>query len=199
MTRMNVYWAALVAFVGAIAMTVAAIAEPRWIVYSVTTPQGNTFEKRIGLARYCSNLDGGFVCRPYPYKELCQDRERAFCSLWRTVGFMASFGVIFCLVDLVAFAIVMGGGKYRRATGWPIVSTMLTLVAILQLVVISIVAWLYDHDDQFAIHGWRLGASWFLGTTSAVVHLLTAAGLAASAYWLPQEEGYEFLEEARDT
>lgn len=192
-------------------MIVASITEPHWISYSVTTTKGETLEKHIGLHKSCSSLDDPH-CRDFPSKELCQYGERYFCSMWRTVGFMASFAIILCLASLIAFALVMAGGKYRRETGWPFVAALLTLVSVVEFTIISIVvridalllhsswldtdvaqAYLYDHDDQFTVPGWNLDVSWYLGTVSAALSLTTAAGLAASAYLLPPEEGYEFL------
>ncbi|KAL6908301.1 hypothetical protein GGI43DRAFT_392416 [Trichoderma evansii] len=194
MTRVYVYTAGLVAFVAATAMIVASVTEPHWVSYSVTTTSGETLEKHIGLHKSCSSLDDPH-CRDFPSKELCQYGERYFCSMWRTVGFMASFEIILCLASLVAFALVMGGGKYRRETGWPFVAALLTLVSVVEFIIISIVAYLYDHDDQFTVPGWNLDVSWYLGTVSAGISLVIAAGLAASAYLLPPEEGYEFLDD----
>ncbi|KAL7927860.1 hypothetical protein ACQKWADRAFT_278052 [Trichoderma austrokoningii] len=194
MTRVYVYTAGLVAFVAATAMIVASITEPHWVSYSVTTTAGETLEKHIGLHKSCSSLDDPH-CRDFPSKELCQYGERYFCSMWRTVGFMASFTIILCLASLITFALVMGGGKYRRETGWPFVSALLTLVSVVEFIIISIVAYLYDHDDQFTVPGWNLDVSWYLGTVSAGISLAIAAGLAASAYLLPPEEGYEFLDD----
>ncbi|KAK5987521.1 hypothetical protein PT974_11652 [Cladobotryum mycophilum] len=197
MTRVYIYSAALVAFVAATVMILVAITEPNWVSYSVTTPQGHTFEKHIGLARSCSTL-GDPECRSYPYKELCQDGGRYFCSMWRTVSFIASFAVILCLVNLITFALILGGGKYKRETGWPFIGAMLTMIATLQFIIISIVAYLYDNDDQFTIPGWKLDVSWYLSTVSGAICLITAAGLAASAYLLPREDGYYFLEDPLD-
>ncbi|KAM0520147.1 hypothetical protein ACHAPE_003424 [Trichoderma viride] len=194
MTRVYVYTTGLVAFIAATAMIVASITEPNWVSYSVTTTAGETLEKHIGLHKSCSSLDDPH-CRDFPSKELCQYGERYFCSMWRTVGFMASFTIILCLASLIAFALVMNGGKYRRETGWPFVSALLTLVSVVEFIIISIVAYLYDHDDQFTVPGWNLDVSWYLGTVSAGISLVIAAGLAASAYLLPPEEGYEFLDD----
>ncbi|PNP42919.1 hypothetical protein TGAM01_v201551 [Trichoderma gamsii] len=194
MTRVYVYTTGLVAFIAATAMIVASITEPNWVSYSVTTTAGETLEKHIGLHKSCSSLDDPH-CRDFPSKELCQYGERYFCSMWRTVGFMASFTIILCLASLIAFALVMNGGKYRRETGWPFVSALLTLVSAVEFIIISIVAYLYDHDDQFTVPGWNLDVSWYLGTVSAGISLVIAAGLAASAYLLPPEEGYEFLDD----
>ncbi|PHH92849.1 hypothetical protein CDD83_4271 [Cordyceps sp. RAO-2017] len=198
MTRVSVYSSALVAFIAATAMMVASIATPNWVSYSVTTAKGDTYEKKIGLHKMCSNLNTP-QCHSFPPEELCQNGERYFCSMWRTVGFMASFATILCLACLISFLVIMRGGKYKRETGWPFVGGMLSIVAVVQLVVISIVAYLFDHDSQFDIPGWHLDFSWYLSTFSAVICLLSAAGLAASAYMLPPEEGYEFLGDAGDS
>ncbi|PNP57995.1 hypothetical protein THARTR1_02153 [Trichoderma harzianum] len=192
MTRVYVYTAGLVAFVAVTAMIIASVSEPNWVSYSVTTTKGETLEKHIGLHKSCSSLDDPH-CRDFPSTELCQYGERYFCSMWRTVGFMASFVIVLCLASLIAFALVMGGGKYRRESGWPFVAALLTLVSVVEFTIISIVAYLYDHDDQFTVPGWNLDVSWYLGTVSAALSLVTAGGLAVSAYLLPPEEGYEFL------
>lgn len=118
-------------------MIMAAIAVPRWITYSVNAGD-QTFEKHIGLHKSCSNLDEP-QCRRYPYKELCEDNSRYFCSMWRTVGFMASISALLCLASLVTFAVVLKGGKYEREKGWPFVTFLLSLVSTTQFVVISIV------------------------------------------------------------
>lgn len=119
-------------------MTIASLATPNWVSYSVTTAKGETFEKNIGLHKSCSNLDSQ-RCRDFPSPELCQAGGRYFCSMWRTVGFMASFATILCLASLVTFLVIMRGGKYKRETGWPFVTAMLSLVAVVELVMISLV------------------------------------------------------------
>ncbi|KJK89031.1 hypothetical protein H633G_07080 [Metarhizium anisopliae BRIP 53284] len=173
MTRVYVYSSALVAFVAATGMIVASIFIPNWVSYSVTTPKGDVVEKHIGLHKTCSNLNSP-TCREFPTAELCQAGERYFCDMWKT------------------------GGKYKRETGWPLVAGMLTLVSVVEFAVISIVAYLFDHDEQFTIPGWNLDVSWYISTVSATIALLAAAGLAVSAYLLSPEGGYEFLEDPID-
>merc|ERR1712169_153379 len=170
MTRVSVYSGTLVAFVAATAMTIAAIATPHWVSYTVTTTAGDHLSKHIGLHKSCSTLDDP-PCRNFPYKSLCQEGERYFCSMWRSVGFL----------------VVMKGGKYKRETGWPFITSMLAIVSATEFVVFAIVAYLYDNDDQFTVPGWNLDVSWILSTVSASVCALAGAGLAASAYLLPPE------------
>ncbi|KAJ6780192.1 hypothetical protein PWT90_04452 [Aphanocladium album] len=197
MTRVSVYSAALVAFVASAAMIVASIAMPNWIDYSVTTANGDTIRKTIGLHKSCSNLDG-HSCTPYPTKSLCQSEQRYFCTMWRTTGWLASFSVVLGLAGLVSFGVTLGGGKYKRESGWPFVSGLIATFAAVQLVIISVVAYLFDHDDQFIIPGWHLGISWYLAMFSAVLGITTVGALVLSAYLLPPEDGYEFLHEPEE-
>ncbi|RDA92530.1 hypothetical protein CP533_4164 [Ophiocordyceps camponoti-saundersi (nom. inval.)] len=197
MTRVSVYASALAAFIAATAMLIASIATPNWISYSVTTAKGSQVGKNIGLHKSCSNLDSP-PCHDYPPAEMCENGARYFCSLWRTVGFMASLATILCLACLTCFLVVMRGGKYKRETGWPFVAGMLSVVAVVELVLISMVAYLFNHDGQFSVPGWHLAFSWYLGTFSAVVCGLAAVGLVLSAYFVPPEGGYESLADGRD-
>jgi hypothetical protein len=119
-------------------MIISSIALPHWVTYSVTTANGDTLQKHIGLHKSCSSLDDP-PCRPFPYRELCQEGERYFCSMWKTVGFMAAVAAVLCLASLVTFAVVMKGGKYKRETGWPFVAIMVSLVSVVEFVIISIV------------------------------------------------------------
>lgn len=54
-------------------------------------------------------------------------------------------------------------------------------------------AYLFDNHSRFAVPGWQLDSSWILCTVSGAVAVLTAVGVAVSAYVLPPEDGYEFL------
>jgi hypothetical protein len=59
--------------------------------------------------------------------------------MWKTVGFLASFAVLLCLGTLVSFGVTLAGGKYKRESGWPLVSGLLALVSVVEFVIISIV------------------------------------------------------------
>ncbi|KAM3520569.1 hypothetical protein NHJ13051_006776 [Beauveria bassiana] len=178
-------------------MVVASIAMPNWIDYAVTTAKGDTIRKTIGLHRTCSTLDG-YRCGPFPTRALCQSEQRYFCTLWRSTGWLASFSVVLGLAGFVAFGATLGGGKYKRESGWPFVAGLIAVFAAVQLVVISVVAYLFDHDDQFSIPGWHIGTSWYLALASALLGIVTVVGLVSSAYLLPSEDGYEFLDEPAD-
>lgn len=60
-------------------------------------------------------------------------------------------------------------------------------------------AYLFDHNDQFDISGWYLDKSWNMSLASGLLCLFGAVGLAGSAYLLPSEDGYEFLEDAQES
>lgn len=119
-------------------MIVIPIWLPNWVTYSVTSATGEIVERHIGLHKSCSTLDDPY-CRPFPPKDLCQGGERYFCSMWRTVGFLASFATLLCLGGLVTFVVIMCGGKYKRETGWPFATGMLTLISVMEFAAISIV------------------------------------------------------------
>ncbi len=121
-------------------MIVASIALPDWIDYAVTTAQGDTIRKTVGLHKSCSTLDGG-RCAPYPTAALCQSdsEQRYFCTAWRTTGWLASLSVVLGLAGLVVFAVTLGGGKYRRESGWPFVAAMIATFAAVQLIEVSVV------------------------------------------------------------
>ncbi|OAQ98671.1 hypothetical protein LLEC1_08114 [Akanthomyces lecanii] len=86
----------------------------------------------------------------------------------------------------------------RCSPGWPFVGGLIAAFSAVQLIVISVVAYLFDNDDQFIIPGWQLGASWYLALFSAVLGTVTVVGLVLSAYLLAPEDGYEFLDEPMD-
>ncbi|EEY14392.1 conserved hypothetical protein [Verticillium alfalfae VaMs.102] len=193
MTRVSVYSAALVAFVAATTMTIASITVPHWISYSATTVDGHTYSKHIGLHRTCSNLYDP-PCREFPTADQCTG-ERSFCSMWRTVGFLASFATILQLATIVSFLVIMVGGRFKREVGWKLLGLMLIVVGLFEFSIMGVVAYLFDHDQQFTVPGWTLDTSWVLMTVSASVSLVCAVGLAVSAYVLPSEDGYDFLED----
>lgn len=119
-------------------MVLASIAIPNWVSYSVTTAKGERIQRTIGLHKSCSTLNDP-SCTTFPTSELCQDGERYFCSMWKTVGFLASFAVLLCLGSLVSFAVTLTGGKYKRESGWPLVTGLLVFVSVVEFVIISIV------------------------------------------------------------
>lgn len=154
MTRVIVYSAALVAFVAgklclplpspsitdhpstATAMTFTSIFVPKWITWDVDGSTGH-FQKTIGLHRSCTSV--GNKCHHFPQYEDCHGTDRYFCSMWRSVGFMMSFAAVLELVTIVAYGVVILGGKQKRERGWKILTFMLMLVGITQCAAMAIV------------------------------------------------------------
>lgn len=59
--------------------------------------------------------------------------------MWRSVGFLMSFAAVVELVTVVAYVVVLFGGKQKRETGWKILAFMLVLVGLVQAASMSIV------------------------------------------------------------
>jgi len=132
--------------------------------------------------------------------------------MWRTVGFLESFGVVIELCTLVSFVVIVAGGVQRRVQGWGVVVGVLLFGAFIQGAGMAIVvcffllgldvkwwliqfqAFLFDNDPRFW-SGWQLDASFSLCNASWVLLVLTALGIAASAFYLPAEGDYELIPE----
>ncbi|KAL1583785.1 hypothetical protein WHR41_07126 [Cladosporium halotolerans] len=191
MTRRIVYGISLWVYLGAVACTIAAIALPNWISY--TSPTDNDpIRVSYGLHKRCSSITG--QCTPFPQDQDCHGDDRSFCSMWRSTGFLMNFGVIFEVAILVAYVVILVGGRGTREIGWKILSPMIMVVAAAQLVAMTLVAYLYDHDNRFFV-GWALDKSWILCTVSWIVMLFDAVGVVSASFLLPPEDDYEAIPE----
>lgn len=197
MTRPIVYNIALGTFVCTTVLTIVSILTPHWVSYTVTADTGSKFQKYIGLHKSCSSVDDP-TCRPFPNDDDCRD-DQFFCSMWRSSGFLISFATIVELATLITFLVVMAGGKYKRESGWKLIGCFLLADAAVEFASIGIMAYLFDTDSQFSIPGWSLDWSWVLVTVSASVSVVLAVGLAVSAWLLPPEDDYEYLEDPIDS
>jgi len=195
MTRAYVYGIALAAFVAATGMTLASIFLPSWITWDAPALIGH-YSRTIGLHKSCTTVDSITACYDFPSNFDCQASDRYFCSMWRSVGFMMLFSVALELATLVAFVVLIVGGKQKRETGWRIVVYLLLLVGGLQCAGMSIVAYLFDNDDRF-FAGWELGTGFTLCTISWCTAIFTAVSLTLSALLFPEEGGYELIPSER--
>jgi hypothetical protein len=89
-----------------------------------------------GLHKKCSTVTG--TCQPFPSAVDCEG-DAQFCALWRTVGFLMNFAVIFEFATFIAFVVVLLGGVQQRSYGWKMVCSLLALVAVVQAVGMSII------------------------------------------------------------
>ncbi|KAH2006156.1 hypothetical protein KXV52_000676 [Aspergillus fumigatus] len=158
LTKTIVYASTLLLFLAAFGLTISSIVVPKWVSY-----HSEKFHYSYGLHRRCSSLTN--VCESFPQREDCHGEDRYFCSMWRTVGFLMSFAVVLEGMSVVAYLIVLSGGKRLRESGWKVLSLLIILSALVQAASMSIVAYLYDNEDRFFV-GWRLGESWIYCTVS---------------------------------
>lgn len=63
--------------------------------------------------------------------------------MWRTVGFLMSFAVVLEGMSVVAYLIVLSGGKRLRESGWKVLSLLIILSALVQAASMSIVVSLF--------------------------------------------------------
>lgn len=59
--------------------------------------------------------------------------------MWRTVGFLMSFGVVVELCTLVSFVVIVAGGVQRRVQGWGVVVGVLLFSAFIQCAGMAVV------------------------------------------------------------
>jgi len=109
---------------------------------------------------------------------------------------MMSFTAVIELAVLVAYMVVILGGRQKRENGWKLLSFLLMVVGVLQCASMAIVAFLYDNDDRF-FAGWKLDKSFILCTVSWSIVVISAACLALSAWIFPSEGGYELIPSER--
>jgi hypothetical protein len=123
-----------------------------------------------------------------------------------------NFAAVFELAIIVAFVVILAGGKQKRERGWKLLATMLVVVGVVQCGAMALVvsdlwdigfrlwkvadnlqAYTYDNYDRFVIPGFTLGTSWILCTVSWTIAILAAVGVIVSAFVFPPEDGYEFI------
>lgn len=103
-----------------------------------------------------------------------------------------SFAAAVEMATVIAYIVVILGGKQKRETGWRVLSFLLIIVGVVQCAAMAIVAYLFDNDERFFV-GWYLDKSWVLCTISWSIAIVSAGVLSVSAYILPPEDGYELL------
>ena len=145
MTRRVVYGISLWVFLGAAACTIASIALPNWISY--TSPTDNDpIHVSYGLHKRCSSITG--QCTPFPQDQDCYGDDRSFCSMWRSTGFLMNFSIIFEVAVLVAYLVILVGGRGTREVGWKILAPLLLVVSGAQLVAMTLVVGLNGGDED---------------------------------------------------
>ncbi|KUL87088.1 hypothetical protein ZTR_05561 [Talaromyces verruculosus] len=171
----------------AYAFTLSSIILPSWVSYNSEKPP---LHYSYGLHRRCSSLTD--ICEPFPQYEDCHGEDRYFCSMWRSVGFLMTFAVVLMSLGIVAYVIILSGGKKLRETGWGVLSTIIILSVAVQVASMALIAYLFDNDERFFI-GWQLDKSFAFCTVSWCISLFCAAAVIVAARTLPPEGGYELI------
>lgn len=146
-------------------MTIASISMPRWVTYS---PNGER-EYSYGLHTRCSAVTG--TCVPFPKSSDCA-KDPSFCNMWRTVGFLTSFGVVVELCALVSFIVIISGGVQRRAAGWQVAVGVLSFSAIVQCAGMAIVVRYFP---------WPSAAAFIDGRSNANISRLTSSNTTSAS------------------
>ena len=110
-------------------MTLTSILRPTWVSYHVAmSPQYTPADlsRSIGLHQSCTTVNDRATCVPFPSATECA-RGVAFCSMWRTVGWLMSLAMILEMATLVGVVVILAGGKARREAGWRILAALLAV------------------------------------------------------------------------
>lgn len=136
MTRRIVYGISLWVFLGAAACTVASVALPNWVSYTSPTDH-DPIRVTYGLHKRCSSITG--ECIPFPQYDDCKGKNRYFCSMWRSTGFLLNFSLMVELACVVAYITILVGGRGVRESGWKILAGLLSLVAMGEMIAMALV------------------------------------------------------------
>lgn len=59
--------------------------------------------------------------------------------MWRSVGFLMTFAVVLMSLGIVAYVIILSGGKKLRETGWGVLSTIIVLSVAVQVASMALI------------------------------------------------------------
>jgi len=107
-----------------------------------------------------------------------------------------SIAALLELVTIVAYGVILVGGKQKRQNGWKVLVFLLSVAGLAQVAATAVVAYLYDNDDRFFV-GWKLDKCFVFCTVGGAIALLSAVSVALSAYLFPDEAGYELIPSER--
>jgi len=103
-----------------------------------------------------------------------------------------TFAVVIEGMTIVAFVILISGGKQRREQGWGVMAILAGLAAFIQLAAMALTAYVFENDDRF-FAGWYLDKSWVMCTISWSFQAFCALAITMAALVLPSEGGYELI------
>jgi hypothetical protein len=71
--------------------------------------------------------------------------------MWRTVGFLMSFAVVIEGIAIVAYLVILSGGKQLRESGWAVLSLIIVLSAMAQAASMALVVSFFSSRVQARI------------------------------------------------
>jgi len=103
-----------------------------------------------------------------------------------------TFAVVIEGMTIVAFGVLISGGKQRREQGWGVMAILAGLAAFIQLAAMAMIAYLFENEERFFV-GWYLDKSWVMCTISWSFQAICALAITMAALVLPSEGGYELI------
>lgn len=116
----------------ATAATFYSIFADNWLIWQAESNRGDHFTKKIGLHHSWTSTKGKW--ETYPSSEDCEAGNMGghFCSMWRTTAFMMSFTAVIELATLVAYLVIIIGGRQKRENGWKLLTLLLVIIGAAQ-------------------------------------------------------------------
>jgi len=104
-----------------------------------------------------------------------------------------SLAVILELASVVTIALVLFGGKQRRADGWRPLNVLLFCCVAAQAAGMGIIVHLYRTDNERFFDGWVLDKGVWLCIASWATQVLVGLGITATCLVAQEEAGYDLI------
>ncbi|KAK3994699.1 hypothetical protein QBC44DRAFT_38748 [Cladorrhinum sp. PSN332] len=199
MSRQLLHHASLLSLTLATSLTLLSIPYTNWITLTINIPSSSSSSSNgphaappltdsFGLFQRCTSPGSGpNRCVSFPEERKCSESDMPFCNLWWTAGVLLGLAVPLMQVLTVVAFVRCCPKKWKLPAG------VLVLTSGVQGFGVTIMAYLFDHDELFWVPGYQLGLSWYLAFLSAGTMFLTACGMAIGASVLPTEKEYKLV------
>lgn len=133
----------------ATAATLYSIFADNWLVWNSESKRGDVFTKKLGLHHSWTSTSGTW--EHFPTNEECHNMEGHFCQMWRTTGFMMNIAAVLEFATLIAYLVIIIGGRQKREVGWKILVVLLAVIGLIQCFAMStVVCMVIQVGDVFA-------------------------------------------------
>jgi hypothetical protein len=75
--------------------------------------------------------------------------EGHFCGMWRTTAFMMSFAAVLELATLLAYLVIIIGGRQKRENGWKLLVSLLVVIGVAQCFCMSTVVCIVYYGEGY--------------------------------------------------